>query len=136
MRVDLNGMVKKINLKKESGRYSDKYLVKVTLFNDVVIDFNDSDKLYDLFVARQKCGTLSTLVKSQKLVEEEKKSGDVLSEELEEAKTYFCVLHELNLEDGVHQYRSFLSNPKVDRQVIIEYYKLWKSQQKAQPQAK
>lgn len=132
VRKDLNDMVAKINLKKEEGRYSEKYLCKVTLFNGVVIDFVDRDKILDLLKTKQECGTLDGFIKSRELVEEVK-STEVVEGDFEDVSTYICVNYVLNFEDKERTFKFFLANPKVDRQRLIEYYNLFKSKQRSNP---
>ena len=127
VRKDLNDMVKNIVLRKIKTRYNERNVCEVTLFNDAVIEFKDGEGLIDLFTAYKRCGKFEGLIKSRKLVEEEK-TGSVVDEVVDaDSGTYICVVYELS--DG-KCFRLFLNRPYIDKLVVDKYYEMWKEQQK------
>lgn len=129
VRTDLNEMVKNIQLKKVKTRYNESNVCEVTLFNNEVIEFKDSEGLYDLLSSFRKSGKFENLIKSRKLVEEEKNDAVIDGVVDEQTGTYVCVLYELSTG---RSFRLFLNRPYIDKLVIDNYYDLWKSQQKTQ----
>ena len=128
VRNDLNDMVKSIKLDKVKNKYTERNVCRVTLFNNEAIEFKDSDGLYDLLVSYKKCGNrIEDLIKSRKLVEEEKSSSILAEDNVDEFKTYFCVLFELATG---RTFRLFLARPYIDKLVIENYYDLFKKEQK------
>lgn len=127
IRKDLNDMVKNIVLKKVKTRYNERNVCLVTLWNGTEIEFKDSEGLLDLFTSYKKCNKFEGLIKSRKLVEEEKSESVVDSVVDEQTGTYVCVLFELS---NGKTFRLFLNRPYIDKLVIDNYYDLWKSQQK------
>lgn len=129
VRTDLNEMVKNIQLKKVKTRYNERNVCEVTLFNNEVIEFKDSEGLYDLLSSFRKSGKFENLIKSRKLVEEEKNDAVIDGVVDEQTGTYVCVLYELSTG---RSFRLFLNRPYIDKLVIDNYYDLWKGQQKTQ----
>lgn len=129
VRNDLNDMVKSIEFKRVTTRYNSRDIARVTLFNNEVVEFKDTEGLYDLFMAYRNIGK-SNFIKSKTLVEEVKNGiVDILDGQVDEnTNTYICVLFEL--ENG-QKYRLFPSRRYVDRKIIDLYYEQFK-QQKAQ----
>lgn len=127
VREDLNDMVTSIKFSKIENRYgNDRFVSRVKLFNGESIDFNDKDGLHELLVSFSKSG-IEKPIKSVKLVEEVKKSKvDTFDGEVDDAfNTYICVLYEL-IDDSV--FRLFPARKYVDRRIIDNYYRLYKSQ--------
>jgi len=131
IREDLNDMVKDISFTKVKTRYNERKVVLVTLFNDEVIEFRDTENIYDLFMAYRKTGhgNGNDFIKSKKLVEESKVGSlDLLDGQVDEKTgTYVCVLFEL--EDG-YKCRFFPSDRYTGRRMIDIYYTSFKDQQK------
>ena len=69
VREDLNSIVKNIRFKNIKNKYGSRAVCIVTLFNDVEIEFKDSDGLYDLFDSYVKCGVTDFIAKKE-LVED------------------------------------------------------------------
>ena len=121
VREDLNDIVKNIGFKTiKNSKYGDRHVCNVTLFNDEVIEFRDSDGLYDLFQSYVKCG-IKDFIKSRELVEEVKTNDEGESE-----STYICVKYTLN-DDSV--YRLFVSRFNSNK-IINNYYNLYKKLKK------
>lgn len=135
IRKDLNDIVSKIKFE-EVGRKDYKRIVcSVTLFTGKVLEFKDKDNVYDLLVSFVEAGE-KDILKSVELVEEERKIDSALSFDFEEdekdvkSKTYICVLY--TLKDN-RTFRLFPAN-KFVRQIIDNYYKKYKDEQKEQKQ--
>lgn len=131
IREDLNDIVKDISFKKIKTRYNERNVAQVTLFNDEVVEFKDSEGLYDVFMAYRRTGR-TDFIKSKRLVEEAKSgSVDILDGQVdEELSTYVCVLFEIiDDENIVRKYRLFPSRRYSDRRIIDIYYKEFKKQQ-------
>ena len=135
IRKDINDIVSKIKFE-EVGRKDYKRIVcNVTLFTGKVLEFKDKDNIYDLLVSYVEAGE-KDIVKSVRLVEEERKIDSALSFDFEEdeedikSNTYLCVLYELK--DG-RNLRLFPAN-KFVRQIIDNYYKKFKDEQKQEKQ--
>ncbi len=127
IRVDINDMVDSIKLQKVKTRYNERNVCQVKFFNGVKVEFKDSEGLYDLLCNLKACGKDATkLIKSRKLVEEEKTASLIIDGDDENSKTYFCVLYEL--EDG-KAFRLFLARPYVDKLAIEAVYEKYKEQQ-------
>lgn len=128
IRKDLNDMATSIEFKKIKTKYNERNVAVVTLFNGEVVEFKDTEGLYDLFNSFRKIGKKDFLV-SKKLVEELRSSSeDVSSDEVDEATgTYVCVLFELA---NGKKYRLFPARKFVDREIIDNYYWLFKEKQK------
>lgn len=135
IREDLNDMVKDISFTKVKTRYNDRKVVLVTLFNDEVIEFKDTENIYDLFMAYRKTGHGNDFIKSKELVEEAKSGTlDILDGQVDEnTNTYVCVLFEL--QDG-YKCRFFPSDRYTGRRMIDLYYTSFKEQQKQNITAK
>lgn len=135
IRKDLNDMVTNIVLKKIKTRYNERNVCEVTLFNGEKFEFKDTEGLYDLFASYKKIGKFDGLIKSRKLVEEEKKDGTMDGIVDEATNTYVCVLYELS---NGRTFRLFLNRPFVDKMILDNYYDLFKTgqRQKTQPQVK
>ena len=135
IREDLNDMVNDISFKKIKTRYNERNVAVVTLFNDEIVEFKDSEGLYDLFMAYRKTGHGNEFIKNKMLVEEAKAgSMDILDGQVDDdSSTYICVLFEL--EDG-HKYRLFPSNKYTGRRMIDLYYNDFKEKQKQNTTAK
>ena len=131
LRNDINEMVKSIEFKRIKTRYNFRDVAVVTFFNDEIIEFKDSEGLYDLFMAYRKVGQ-TNFIKSKKLIEEYKSgSVDIIEDQDEQTNTYVCVLFEL---DNGQKYRLFPARRYVDRKIIDLYYDLYKKNKKqAQP---
>ncbi len=138
VREDLNDMVKTIGLKKYRGRYADRYVCEVTLFNGEVISFRDTNgNLAKVLNSYQALGlTKEQFLKSKKLVEEVKSSVvDAVDGVVDEgANTYFCVKYVLT--NGVKErvFRLFPDN--LSAYTLIEnFYDMWHLQKKNTQQA-
>ena len=120
IREDLGAMVKDIRFKHIETKFGARNVANVILFNDEVIEFRDTEGIYDVFQSFVKCG-VKDFIKSKALVEEYRKDdeGNVIG-------TYVCVLYELT--DGT-KYRLFVSK-FTSLKILDNYYKLWKSKQK------
>ena len=127
LRNDINEMVKRIEFKRIKTRYNFRDVAVVTFFNDEIIEFKDSEGLYDLFMAYRKVGQ-TNFIKSKKLIEEYKSgSVDIIEDQDEQTNTYVCVLFEL---DNGQKYRLFPARRYVDRKIIDLYYDLYKKNKK------
>lgn len=129
IRTDLNEMVKSIGLKLEKGRYNEKSVCKVRLFNDEIIDFSDRNKeLFDLLNAYRKAGKdiNKDVIKSKKLVEELSSTGVDVDFADETKGTYFCVVYELF---NGRKYRLFASR-YADIDILNLYYDEFKKSMK------
>lgn len=129
LREDLHDMVDSIKFTKIENRYgNDRFVSRVKLFNGETIDFNDKDGLHELLVSFSKSG-ISNPVKSVKLVEEIKQSKvDAFDGEVDDDfLTYICVKYDLV--DG-SVFRLFPARKYVDRRIVDNYYRLYKSQKK------
>ncbi len=127
LRNDINEMVKSIEFKRIKTRYNFRDVAVVTFFNDEIIEFKDSEGLYDLFMAYRKVGQ-TNFIKSKKLIEEYKSgSVDIIEDQDEQTNTYVCVLFEL---DNGQKYRLFPARRYVDRKIIDLYYDLYKKNKK------
>ncbi len=129
IRKDLNEMVSGISLKLIKTRYSERAVCQVKLFNDEIVEFKDSDGLFDLLKSYKKCGIdFKDVIESKALIEEFRSdSVDSVDAVVDEGKgTYVCVLYKLK--DG-SKYRLFVSR-FVDLKIIDNYYNVWKSKQK------
>lgn len=120
IREDLNSIVRDIKFKKIENKFGTRYVCNVTLFNNEVIEFKDSDGVFDLFNSYHKCGE-TNFIKSKKLVDEISEAKDD-----KEARVYTCVLFELN--DG-SKYRLFPTK-FVSNKIIDNYYNLYKKNKK------
>ena len=131
LRNDIDEIVKSIEFKRIKTRYNFRDVAVVTFFNDEIIEFKDSEGLYDLFMAYRKVGQ-TNFIKSKKLIEEYKSgSVDIIEDQDEQTNTYVCVLFEL---DNGQKYRLFPARRYVDRKIIDLYYDLYKNNKKqAQP---
>lgn len=120
IREDLKEMVKDIRFKHIETKFGERNVCNVILFNDEVIEFRDSEGVYDVFKSYTKCGERD-FIKSKALVEEYRKDdeGNVIG-------TYVCVLYELT--DGT-KYRLFVTK-FTSNKILDNYYRLWKSKQK------
>lgn len=120
VRKDLNDIVKSIKFVDVKFRNIVRHKCNVTLFNDVVIEFNDTEKLFELFKSYVDMGE-TDFVQSKELVEECKKDneGEIVS-------TYICVRYTLK-DGGV--YRLFTSSFN-DNKRIENYYNLYKKLKK------
>ena len=131
IREDLHDIVKSIEFKKIKTRYNERFVAVVTLFNDEVVEFKDTQGLYDLFIAYRKTG-YGDFIKSKTLVEEFYTSSADITEIASEEKntgTYICVLFELSDDT---KYRLFPARKYTDRKIIDLYYNLFKKKQKEQ----
>lgn len=127
LREDINDMVKSIEFKRIKTKYNFRDVAVVTFFNNEVVEFKDSEGLYDLFLAYRKSGQ-NNFIKSKKLVEEYKTGAvDIIEDQDEQTNTYVCVLFELT--DG-QKYRLFPARRYVDRKIIDLYYNLFKTNKK------
>lgn len=133
IKKDLNDMVVDIRLVPNKGRYGDKVTCEVKLYNNVVIEFKD-DGLFDLLAACKKTGTLEEVLKSRKLVEEEKNDSVIGSEADEATGTYYCVLYKLVINGINRDYRLFLKRPQTDKPAIDIYYDGFKKLQRQKAQ--
>ena len=120
IREDLNDMVKEIGFRHIETKFGSRNVVIVKLFNDEIIEFKDSDGVYEVCQSYVKCG-IKDFIKSRRLVEDFKKDDD---ENI--IGTYVCVLYELA--DGT-KYRFFASK-FTSLKVLDNYYMLFKSKQK------
>lgn len=120
IREDLNEMVKDIKFKHIETKYGVRNVVNVILFNGEIIEFKDSEGVYEVFQSYIKCGE-KDFIKSKKLVEEFKKD-----EEGNVDGTYICVLYELTDET---KYRLFVSK-FTSVKILNNYYNLFKKNQK------
>lgn len=120
IREDLNKIVSKIAFKTIRTNYGTRHLCIVTLFNDVSIEFKDSDGLFELFQSYIDVGE-TDFIKSKELVEEYKKN-----DEGEVEGTYICVKYTLK-DDSVYRLfaTKFNSNKMIDN-----YYRLFKNKEK------
>ena len=116
VRKDLNEIVKNINFKKIKNKFGERNVCNVTLFNDEIIEFKDSENLYELFQSYIKCGE-TDFIKSKELVEEIK-----TDDEGNEVSTYICVKYTLT-DDSI--YRLFVTKYNSNK-IIDNYYKLYK----------
>lgn len=120
IREDLNEMVKDIKFRHIETKYGSRNVVNVTLFNNEVIEFKDSEGVYEVCQSYVKCGE-KDFIKSKKLVEEFKKDEEGVVN-----GTYICVLYELT--DGT-KYRLFVSK-FTSLKILDNYYNLFKKSQK------
>lgn len=134
VREDLNDMVSDISFKKIKTRYNERKVTQVTLFNGEVIEFKDSEGLYDLFMSYRNIGE-TDFIKSKRLVEETRSTAvDITDDQVDESTgTYICVLFELK---NGKIYRLFPSRKFTDRGIIDNYYNLFKKKQAEQKQQK
>ena len=123
-------MVKKIQFEEVGTKNYPRKACVVTLFTGKKIEFTDKDGIYDLFVSYQALGD-KDFIKSVRLVEEEKKVENSVDFDMDDdvkSNTFFCVLYELK---NGQAYRLFASK-KFAKQMIINYYDLFKRQQAEQ----
>ena len=118
VREDLNKIVSAISVKLEKGRFNDKSICSVKLFNGQVAYFIDKDnKVYDILKVYKDMGfDVKDVIKSKKLVEREKKDGVVIDAEdvfEKNSKTYIAVLYDLG--DG----NEYLMFPQKRRDTIL-----------------
>lgn len=130
VREDLNDMVAKIKFKApEVDRYGNtrNAVCEVKLFTGAVISFADKEGLYDLLKSFQDLG--ETNFYKARLVEEIKNSKVDLTDDDENdvSKTYFCVRYDLS---NGKTFRLFATRKYVARDMIENYYRLFKKQQK------
>ncbi len=122
IREDLNSIVSDIKFKSNKTNYGIRNVCNVILFNDKVIEFRDTDNLYELFQSYVDIGE-TDFIKSKELVEEYKKNA-----EGEIEGTYICVKY--TLKDG-SVYRLFATKFNSNK-MIDNYYKFYKQQKKSE----
>ena len=122
IREDLNSIVSDIKFKSNKTNYGIRNVCNVILFNDKVIEFRDTDNLYELFQSYVDIGE-TDFIKSKELVEEYKKNA-----EGEIEGTYICVKY--TLKDG-SVYRLFATKCNSNK-MIDNYYKFYKQQKKSE----
>ena len=115
IRENLNEIVKEIKFKSIKTNYGVRNVCNVILFNDVVIEFRDTDGVYELFCSYKDLGE-TDFIKSKQLVEEPRKN-----DEGEIESTYICVKY--TLKDG-SVYRLFATKFNANK-MIDNYYKLY-----------
>lgn len=120
VREDLNDMVKSIGFSHNKTKFGYVNICNVKLFNDVVIEFRDNDKVFELLQSYSALGD-KDFIKSRSLVEEYK-----LDDTGEKVGTYVCVKYELT--DGTI-IRMFPNSFNVSKS-IDNYYKLFKQTMK------
>ena len=121
VREDLNEIVESIKFFHDKTSFGFRSGVNVKLFNGKVIEFKDSDGLYDLFASYVEKGE-KDFIKSVKLVEEiqtDESTGDAV-------RKYICVRYDLV--DG-SCYRLFTTK-FTSNKMIDNYYDLYKAQKK------
>lgn len=124
VRKDLNEIVKSIGFVTiKNTRYGDRHVCNVKLFNDKVIEYRDTENLYDLFQSYTELYG-ADFIKSKELVEELKtdENGQVVGK-------YICVKYIIADDEGEHVYRMFASNFNSNT-IIDNYYKLYKKNKK------
>lgn len=120
VRSDLNNIVKEIGFKNNKTRYGLKRWVEVKLLNDVTLEFQDTEDVFNVFDSYIKTGQ-TDFIKSKKLIEELKVDDEGVA-----SSTYVCVLYELK--DGL-KFRFFLKNYN-GNYIINNYYNFFKQQNK------
>lgn len=118
IREDLNDCVREIGFKTEKTSFGKRVFCRVTFFNNEVVDFKDSDGIFDLFQSYQKIGE-TDFIKSKELVEEQKKDEEGL---------FVCVKY--TLKDG-SEYRLFPIK-FAHTKIIDNYYKDYKNKKKVE----
>lgn len=116
LRKDLGIIVKDIKFGLLKTRYSERKICSVTMFNNDVVEFADTEGIYDMILTYKKLGL--DCVKSSSLVEEVQKNP---SDE-EKNPVYVCVL--VTLFDG-QEFRLFPSR-RADKIRIDAYYTAYK----------
>lgn len=124
IREDLNCIVKSIGFKKIKNNFGERTICNVTFFNDKVIEFKDSEHVYELFQSFRESGE-TDFIKSKELVEEYRKNDDG-----EVTGKYICVKFILNNEDNTI-IRLFTSKYN-DNLIIENYYNAYKKQHKTE----
>lgn len=116
IRKDLNEIVKKIKLLPIKTNFGTRNVCNVVLFNDVTVEFKDTDNLVQLFQSYVDKGE-TDFIKSKELVDEYKKDEEGVI-----VGTYICVRYTLN-DGAVYRLfaRHFSSNKLIDN-----YYDLYK----------
>lgn len=120
VREDLNKIFVGAKFKVIENKYGKRVVCNVTLFNNEVIEFKDSDGVFELFQSYLKSGQ-KDFIESTKLVEEITKEN-----EDKEPRLYICLLY--TLKDG-SKYRLFPTK-FISNKIIDNYYNLYKLQQK------
>lgn len=120
IREDLNKIFLSAKFKTIETKYNKRVVCNVTLFNNEVIEFKDSDGVFELFQSYHKSGQRD-FIESTKLVDEISKEKDD-----KEPRLYTCLLY--TLKDG-SKYRLFPTK-FISNKIIDNYYNLYKSQQK------
>ena len=120
IREDLNKIFVGAKFKVIENKYGKRVVCNVTLFNNEVIEFKDSDGVFELFQSYLKSGQ-KDFIESTKLVEEITKEN-----EDKEPRLYICLLY--TLKDG-SKYRLFPTK-FISNKIIDNYYNLYKLQQK------
>lgn len=121
VREDLHNIVKDIKFLHQKTSFGYRNVCNVTFFNDKVVEFKDSDGIYELFASYVEKGE-KDFIKSCKLVEEiqtEESTGNAV-------RKYICVRYDL-ADGGI--YRLFATK-FVSNKIIDNYYDLYKSQTK------
>lgn len=116
IREDLNNIVKGIKFGLVKTRYNERKVCAVTMYNGDVVEFADTEGLYDMILTHKKLGL--ECVKTTKLVEEIQKNP---TDEVKNP-TFVCVL--VTLFDGT-EFRLF-PNKRADKLRIDAYYTAYK----------
>lgn len=132
VREDFNEIVTSIGLSLEKGRFNDKSICSVKLYNGQVAKFFDKDKnLYDVLKVYKDMGfELKNVIKSRKLVEKEKKSDFEIDNDIFDEKSGTFIAVSYILEDN----REYLMFPErqCDLKLVNLSYDKFKQEQKAQ----
>ena len=116
IREDLNNIVKDIKFGLVKTRYNERKVCALTMYNGDVVEFADTEGLYDMILTHKKLGL--ECVKTTKLVEEIQKNP---TDEVKNP-TFVCVL--VTLIDGT-EFRLF-PNKRADKLRIDAYYTAYK----------